>query len=64
MKINGEEIKLNKPVKLEDFLNEQGFDENRIVVERNGEIIPKNSYNAIKLSDEDVYEIVSFVGGG
>ena len=36
----------------------------RIAVERNGEIIPKTSYQDIILQDGDVLEVVSFVGGG
>ncbi|MEF2734888.1 MAG: sulfur carrier protein ThiS [Blautia sp.] len=35
-----------------------------MAVERNGEIIPKSKYEETLLSDGDVLEIVSFVGGG
>ena len=36
----------------------------RIAVERNGEIVPKRLYGETVLQDNDVIEVVSFVGGG
>ena len=36
----------------------------RVAVERNGQIVPKAQYDGIVLEDDDVVEIVSFVGGG
>ena len=33
-------------------------------VERNEEIVPKNEYDSTKLSEGDVIEIVTFMGGG
>ncbi|ATH95086.1 thiamine biosynthesis protein ThiS [Bacillus glycinifermentans] len=39
--------------------------ENRVViVERNREIIGKENYQEVKLEENDVIEIVHFVGGG
>nr|WP_206702873.1 sulfur carrier protein ThiS [Bacillus sonorensis] len=39
--------------------------ENRVVVvERNRQIIGKETYQEIKLEENDVIEIVHFVGGG
>lgn len=35
-----------------------------IAVERNGEIIPKSLHDDTALNDNDVVEIVSFIGGG
>lgn len=36
----------------------------RIAVEINGNIIPKSKYDTTILKDNDIIEIVSFVGGG
>lgn len=35
-----------------------------IAVEVNGEIIPKSEHESTTLNDNDVVEIVSFIGGG
>ena len=43
---------------------EAGYEQNRIAVERNGEIVPKASYGETRLQDGDVVEVVNFVGGG
>ncbi len=49
---------------LADYLAEAGYEQNRIAVERNGEIVPKASYGETRLQDGDVVEVVNFVGGG
>lgn len=46
------------------YLATTDFNPKRIAVERNGEIVPKASYEAIVLQDGDQLEVVSFVGGG
>ena len=64
MKVNGSIITLEKTQTLFDFLIEQNIDRNTIAIEYNGEIIPRDLYKNINLSDEDILEIVHFVGGG
>ncbi|MCO5388094.1 sulfur carrier protein ThiS [Desulfosporosinus sp.] len=64
MKVNGTLISLNKSQTLFDFLQSQSIEINTIAVERNGEIIPRSTYQNVVLSDEDTLEIVRFVGGG
>ncbi len=64
MKVNGEIRPLQKPVSLQTFLEESGYQTVRIAVERNGEIVPKAAYADTILEDSDSLEIVSFVGGG
>ncbi len=49
---------------LAGYLTGTEYDPARIAVERNGEIVPKAHYGDTILQDEDVIEIVSFVGGG
>lgn len=36
----------------------------KIAAELNGNIIPKSEYESVILKDDDVLEVVSFVGGG
>ncbi len=64
MIINGEKQTLLEPVYLDVFLKREGYQKNRIAVERNGEIIPKSEYEKVIVTDSDTLEIVTFVGGG
>ena len=64
MRLNGEIKALKEPVALPDFLNQEGFSDKRIAVEKNGEIVPKGEYSNVILSDSDTLEVVAFVGGG
>lgn len=64
MHVNGKELSLDKPQTLLEFLQEQGYQIQRIAVERNGEIVPKADYGTVQLSDSDVIEVVAFMGGG
>lgn len=64
MKVNGTIIPLNKNQTLFDFLKARSIDIKVIAVERNGNIVPKSTYEEVILFDEDTLEIVNFVGGG
>ena len=68
MKVNGEEKVLEKEILLSEYLEQEGYQTGRIAVERNGErngeIIPKRNYKETILHNDDVLEVVSFVGGG
>ena len=62
--INGENRSLESPATLEQLLAELGLDSRKVAVERNLEIVPKSTYDAVDLSDGDRLEIVHFIGGG
>ena len=64
MLVNGEKIDIKCEILLNEFLKEQGYDTQRLAVEKNGEIVPKKSFETEMLSDGDKIEIVCFVGGG
>ncbi len=64
MKVNGEAVTLSQSISLKDFLESSGYIAGRIAVERNGEIVPKQSYDSVMLTEADTLEIVHFVGGG
>ena len=63
VKINGEEKEIAGKNLLE-FLKETGFEPERVVVERNLMIIPKDQLGNVTIQDEDVIEVLRFVGGG
>ncbi len=63
VKINGEEKNLAGKNLLE-YLKESGFEPERVVVERNLEIIPQEKLGNVIIQDEDAIEVLRFVGGG
>ena len=63
VKINGEEKEIAGKNLLE-YLKEAGFEPERVVVERNIDIISKDEFGNTIIQDEDVIEVLRFVGGG
>ena len=47
-----------------EYLNSAGYDQMRVAVELNGDIVPKAQYDDTIFEDGDSVEVVSFVGGG
>ena len=64
VKINGEEREIDHGLTLTALLESLQIRPGRVVVERNREIVPRDSYNATLIKDSDTLEIVHFVGGG
>jgi len=64
MFVNGKQLPLPDTVYLNKFLEKEGYDLQRVAVEKNGIIVPKKKYETEILSDTDKLEIVHFVGGG
>jgi sulfur carrier protein len=63
VKVNGKEMDIAGE-SISEFLKSTDYDLRVIAVERNEEIVLKSMYDKTILKDEDVIEIVSFVGGG
>lgn len=64
MKVNGNHVALDQNQTLLTFLTSQGLNIDTIAVEHNGEILSKEAYSQVLLSEDDTLEIVRFVGGG
>jgi sulfur carrier protein len=64
MKVNGTFVELENSQTLYEYLTLHEYDLKTIAVERNGEIVPKATYKVALLENDDVLEIVKFVGGG
>lgn len=62
-KINGKEENVGR-ITISELLKQKEFNEKVVVVEINEEIVPKNEYESYRITEEDVVEVVSFVGGG
>ena len=61
--INGEAREIAGKNLLE-YLKENGFNPEQLVVERNFEIISKEQFGSVTIQDEDVIEVLRVVGGG
>jgi len=64
MIINGKNTTLQKEITVHELLLSEGYDPQRVAVEKNGDIIPKKNFETEMLADSDKLEIVTFVGGG
>lgn len=64
IKVNGEEKQVAEGLSLSALLASLQIRPGRVVVERNREIVPRDSLGATALAEGDVLEIVHFVGGG
>jgi len=63
VRINGEETDAAGRTVAEHVAS-AGFNPARVVVELNGEIVPKAAYADTVLKDGDSVEVVCFMGGG
>ena len=63
MIINGERVDIAE-IKLADYLAENNYNLKHIVIELNGEILSGGEYNDIVLKENDIVEILMFMGGG
>lgn len=64
MVVNGKAENLAQPISIADYLKQNDYQVQQVVVERNYEIISQENYESVMLQPEDIVEILSFVGGG
>ena len=64
MYVNGEHRAIIYEISLYDFLLNEGYDIERVAVEKNKIIVYKRNFETEMLCDSDRLEIVHFVGGG
>lgn len=64
IRVNGENLENYEQKSIHDLITDRHYDKTKIAVEKNGEIVPKSKYATSILNDNDVLEIVTFVGGG
>jgi len=64
MYVNGEHRAIINDISLYDFLLNEGYDIDRVAVEKNKIIVYKRDFETEMLCDSDRLEIVHFVGGG
>ena len=64
IQLNGDPYEVNCGTNLNDLLNKQKIQKNKVAIEVNGEIVEKGKYTSLVLSKDDKVEIVHFIGGG
>lgn len=64
MQVNGQQVALDEPVSVAQYLAANGYRDERVAIELNGEIIPRERRSEAMLDDQCVLEIVQFVQGG
>mgnify|MGYP001498435680 CR=1 FL=1 len=64
IQLNGKKIKIYTDISVKDLVKKYKLKENKIAVELNGTILPKQNYRNKKLKNNDKIEIVQFIGGG
>ncbi|HKN34069.1 MAG TPA: sulfur carrier protein ThiS [Terriglobales bacterium] len=64
LQINGEEKSIECPLTLVALIEQMGMKPDRVAIELNREIVPRDQWPQINLSEGDRLEIVHFVGGG
>ena len=62
--INGEERNFDSVATVSALLEHLGLKPDRVAVELNRELVPRNGWDTTRLSNGDKLEIVQFVGGG
>lgn len=64
MKVNGKEIKFQENKNILSLLNDFEINKERVVVEVNLNILEEDQYEKYILREDDVIELIRFVGGG
>lgn len=62
--INGDRREVESGATIADFLAAKNLKPQMVVVERNGEIVPRAQYPAVMLEEDDTLEIVQMMAGG
>ncbi len=63
MRVNGE-LRGGGPISVRALLDEMNLDGRGVAVARNGEIVPRSSWESEIVGTEDVIEIVTAAAGG
>ncbi len=62
--VNGERREIEGPTTIAGFLENHGLHDRIVVVEHNGEIVPRHQYSEVILADGQTLEIVQMMAGG
>lgn len=64
LQINGENRDFDAGINLAGLIERLGMKQDRVAVELNRNIVPREQWSETSLAEDDRLEIVHFVGGG
>ena len=64
LQINGEPRDFDSPLSLSALVQQLGMKQDRVAIELNRNIAPRDQWQETQLAEGDQLEIVQFVGGG
>src|SRR5947208_568499 len=64
IRLNGEACEIPEPLSIAELLERFDLPKDRVAVERNRSIVPKQQWESVALAQGDELEVVHFVGGG
>ena len=64
IQLNGKKVIIKSNYSLFDLLKKYKLNNKKVAIEYNGSIVPKVNYKKKNLKNNDVVEIVHFIGGG
>ena len=64
IQLNGKQLKIRMNLSIKDLLKKHRLNHEKIAIELNGTILPKQKYKKTKIKNNDKIEIVQFIGGG
>ena len=64
IQLNGKKVEIQRNLSIKDLIKRYRLKENKIAIELNGTILPKDHYKNKKVKNNDKIEIVQFIGGG
>ena len=64
IQLNGKKIQINNNESLKKLVKRLNLPLNKVAIELNKKIIDKKKINVIKLNNNDIIEVVHFIGGG
>jgi sulfur carrier protein len=62
--INGQKVSFESGTTVADFLRQKQINQETVVIEYNGSILPRESFGETVLKEQDALEVLRFVGGG
>ena len=64
IQLNGKKITIKPKITIFDLLKRFKLDNKKVAIELNGNIVPNYNYKKKILKNNDIVEVVQFIGGG
>ncbi len=64
IQLNGKKININSKLSVFDVLKKYKINEKKVAIELNGKILPRDNLKKKLINNNDIIEVVQFIGGG